>query len=31
VCGVEEALSGFFWKERAYSLNLGSKIKPEFV
>jgi predicted RNA-binding Zn-ribbon protein involved in translation (DUF1610 family) len=30
-CGIGEALQGFFWKERCYSLNLGSQIKKEFV
>jgi len=30
-CGVREAFEQFFWKERAYALDLGSKIKKEFV
>lgn len=30
-CGVDEAFNAFFWKERAYALGLGDKIKKEWV
>jgi transposase-like protein len=30
-CGRTEAISRFFWKERAYALGLGDKIKPEYI